>query len=204
MTNREADVPSAERSVIERLRAVVPRRGLSPAEAVAVAEVQASKLLKLAGVTQPPVPAEQIVRDRLGIRVVRRRGWPTSGMATTVKGRWVIVLKTEEAAVRNIYTVCHELKHALDDPFVEWLYPTVRARSPEDRAEEICDLFAANFLMPQAWVKADWTSQDSPDIAALARRYGVSVAAMSYRLDQLRLKLPHPRCAGMRRMGVAA
>lgn len=198
-----ASVRNAERSVIGQLRAVVPRRGLSPAEAVAVAELQATKLLKLAGVTTPPVPAERIVRDLLGIRVVRRRRWPTSGMATTVKGKWVIVVKAEEAAVRNTYTIGHEAKHALDDPFVEWLYPTIHGRSPEDRAEAICDLFAANLLMPRAWVKADWQRQEAPDVGALARRYGVSGVAMGYRLDQLRLKLPHPRCAGIRRIGAA-
>lgn len=195
---------SADRSVIGALRAVVPRRGLSPAEAVAVAELQATKLLKLAGVSGPPVPAERIVRDLLGVRVVRRRNWPTSGMATTVKGKWVIVVKAEEAAVRNTYTICHEAKHALDDPFIEWLYPTIRRCSPEDRAERVCDLFAANLLMPRGWVRDDWQGQDTPDVAALARRYGVSVQAMDYRLDQLRLKLPSPRCAGMRRIGVVA
>ena len=192
---------SAEPTVIEQLRAVVPRRGLSPAEAVAVAELQATKLLKLSGVTAPPVP-ENVIADLPGIRVSRRRGWPTSGLAATIGADWVLVLRAEEAGVRQRFSLAHEFKHVLDDPFIEWLYPTIRRRSPEDRAESICDLFAANLLMPRAWVKADWASQGIQDVARLARRYRVSEVAMSYRLDQLRLKLPHPRCAGARRMGV--
>jgi Zn-dependent peptidase ImmA (M78 family) len=190
--------------VIDELRAVVPRRGLSPAEAVAVAELQAAKLLKAAGVTAPPVPAEQLVSELLGIRVRRRSNWPTSGLATTVKDGWVIVVKTEEAGVRQTFSISHEAKHILDDPFIEWLYPTMRGRSPEDRAEEICDRFAANLLMPRAWVKADWASKGIQDVERLARRYRVSRLAMSYRLDQLALRMPRPRCGGIRRIGVAA
>lgn len=194
---------SAERPVVEQLRAVVPRRGLSPAEAVAVAELQAAKFLKLAGVIAPPVP-ERIIMDLPGIRVSRRRGWPTSGLATTVKNGWVIVLRAEEAAVRQRFSLAHEFKHILDDPSIEWLYPTIHGRSPEERAEGICDHFAANLLMPRAWVKADWASRGIQDVDRLARRYQVSRPAMSYRLDQLRLSLPRPRCAGNRRIGVAA
>jgi hypothetical protein len=193
---------SAEPTVIEQLRAVVPRRGLSPAEAVAVAELQATKFLKLTGVTAPPVPSK-IIADLPGIRVSRRSGWPTSGFTTPVGGGWVVILRAEEAGVRQRFSLAHEFKHVLDDPFIEWLYPTIRRRSPEDRAEAICDLFAANLLMPRSWVKADWASQGIQDVARLARRYRVSEVAMSYRLDQLRLKLPRPRCAGMRRIGAA-
>jgi Zn-dependent peptidase ImmA (M78 family) len=191
-------------SVIDDLQAVVPRRGLSPAEAVAVAELQAAKLLKAAEVTTPPVPAEQMVSELLEVRVRRRSNWPTSGLATTVKDGWVIVVKAEEAGVRQTFSISHETKHILDDPFIEWLYPTMRGRSPEDRAEEICDRFAANLLMPRAWVKADWASKGIQDVERLARRYRVSRLAMSYRLDQLALRMPRPRCGGIRRIGVAA
>lgn len=190
--------------VLDELQAVVPRRGLSPAEAVAVAELQAAKLLRAAGVTAPPVPAEQLVSELLGVRIRRRSNWPTSGLATTVKDGWVIVVKGEEAGVRQTFSISHEAKHILDDPFIEWLYPTTRGRSPEDRAEEICDRFAANLLMPRAWVKADWASKGIQDVERLARRYRVSRLAMSYRLDQLALRMPRPRCGGIRRIGVAA
>jgi Zn-dependent peptidase ImmA (M78 family) len=182
---------------------VVPRRGLSPAEAVAVAELQTAKLLKAAAVTGPPVP-ESVIVDLPRVRVSRRRGWPTSGLATTVKDGWVIVLRAEEAGVRQRFSLAHEFKHVLDDPSIEWLYPTVRGRSPEDRAEQICDWFAANVLMPRAWVKADWASHGIQDVERLARRYQVSRLAMGYRLDQLGLRMPHPRCGGIRRIGVAA
>jgi Zn-dependent peptidase ImmA (M78 family) len=95
----------------------------------------------------------------------------------------------------------HEFKHVLDDPFIEWLYPTRSGFGPEDRAERICDYFAACVLMPKMWVKRDWAGGGIQDIARLARRYGVSQVAMAVRLSELRLLPPTPRCAGTTRIG---
>jgi uncharacterized protein DUF955 len=190
----------AEPAVIDQLRAVVPMRGLSPAEARRIAELQAAKLLAAVGATAPPVP-ETVIADLPRVRVSRRANWPTSGLATTTKAGWVIVVRAEEAGVRQRFSVAHEFKHVLDDPFIEWLYPTIRAQSPEDRAEETCNYFAACLLMPKTWVKRDWAggTQDADD---LARRYHVSRRSMTWRLEQIGLRMPMPRCAGIRRIGV--
>jgi predicted transcriptional regulator len=193
---------STQPDVIEELRAVVPRRGLSPAEARRVAELQAAKLLQAAGIVSPPVP-EAVIADLPGLRISRRSNWPTSGLATTTKAGWVIVVRAEEAAVRQRFSVAHEFKHVLDDPFIEWLYPTIRERSPEDRAEDICNHFAACVLMPKGWIKRDW-GEGIQQIDRLARRYDVSRQAMGWRVEQLRLRMPPPRCAGIRRTGVTA
>jgi Zn-dependent peptidase ImmA (M78 family) len=83
----------------------------------------------------------------------------------------------------------------IDDAFIEGLYPTVRAISPEERAEQVCDHFAANVLMPKTWIKRDF-GNGIQDVDRLARRYRVSTAAMTYRLTQLGLLEPAPRCAG--------
>lgn len=57
-TSRRASQP--ERSVLTVLRALVPRRALEPGQAEYVAELQANRLLELAGRPEPPIPDELI------------------------------------------------------------------------------------------------------------------------------------------------
>jgi Zn-dependent peptidase ImmA (M78 family) len=186
--------------LLARLRELVPRRGLSPAEAKLIAERQAAILLSHAAVGKPAVD-ESIVTDLPFLAVTHRPGFPTSGMATQTDSGWVIVLRAEEAKVRQRFSLIHEFKHVLDDPFIEWLYPTKNGYSPEDRAERTCDYFAACVLMPRMWIKRDWASGGIQDIARLARRYRVSQVAMAVRLAELHLLPPTPRCAGTNRKG---
>jgi Zn-dependent peptidase ImmA (M78 family) len=186
--------------LLRRLRALVPRRGLSPAEARQIAERQAAILLASADITEPAVP-DELVTDLPFITVTRRADFPTSGMATETRAGWVIVIRAAEAQVRQRFSMVHELKHVLDDPFIEWMYPTRGSYGPEDRAERICDYFAACVLMPKMWIKRDWGSGGIQDIAKLARRYRVSQVAMAVRLSELRLLPPTPRCAGTTRIG---
>src|SRR5271166_3489432 len=128
--------------LLQRLRGLVPRRGLSPAEARYIAERQAALLLAHAGIEKPAVPGS-LITDLSFVTVTHRPGFPTSGMATQTDSGWVIVLRAEEAKVRQRFSMFHEFKHVLDDPFIEWMYPTKHGQSPEDRAERICDYFAA-------------------------------------------------------------
>jgi Zn-dependent peptidase ImmA (M78 family) len=186
--------------LLERLRDLVPRRGLSPAEARHIAERQAAILLAHHDVEHPAVPGS-IVSELPFVSVTRRPGFPTSGMATQTASGWVIVLRAEEAKTRQRFSLIHEFKHVLDDPFIEWLYPTRNGYSPEERAENICDYFAACVLMPRTWIKRDWAGGGIQDIDRLARRYRVSRVAMAVRLAELRLLPPRPRCAGTTRMG---
>lgn len=185
--------------LLERLRELVPRRGLSPAEAKLITERQAAVLLAHAGIEKPAVN-EDIITELPFVTVTRRPGFPTSGMATQTDSGWVIVLRAEEAKVRQRFSLIHEFKHVLDDPYIEWLYPTRNAYSPEDRAERICDYFAACVLMPRRWVKRDW-GNGIQDLDRLARRYNVSRVAMGVRLAELKLIGPTPRCAGTTRTG---
>ena len=185
--------------LLARLREVVPRRGLSPAEAKLIAERQAAILLACAGIEKPAV-TENLVTELPFLAVTYRSGFPTSGMATQTETGWVIVLRAEEAKVRQRFSLIHEFKHVLDDPFIEWMYPTRNAYSPEDRAERICDYFAACVLMPRRWIKRDW-GNGIQDLDRLARRYNVSRVAMGVRLAELKLIGPTPRCAGTTRTG---
>jgi hypothetical protein len=200
MTLTATNTKTPTTGLLARLRELVPHRGLSPAEARQIAERQAAILLTHTGIEQPAVP-ESIVTDLPFLAVTHRPGFPTSGMATQTDSGWVIVLRADEAKVRQRFSLIHEFKHVLDDPFIEWLYPTRDAYSPEDRAERICDYFAACVLMPKMWIKRDWAGGGIQDIARLARRYRVSQVAMAVRLAELRLLPPAPRCAGTTRTG---
>ena len=62
-----------------------------------------------------------------------------------------------------------------------------------ERAEQICDHFAACLLMPRLWLKRAWAEgEQSP--GTLARRFDVSRAAMSIRLRQIGLVDNTSRC----------
>lgn len=189
--------------LLERLRALVPPRALTPSEAKLIAERQASILLANAQIDCPAVPSD-LITDLPFVTVTHRPGFPTSGMATQTDSGWVIVLRAEEAKVRQRFSLAHEFKHVLDDPFIEKLYPAHGGYSAHERAEWTCDYFAACLLMPRMWVKRDWAGGGIQDIDRLARRYRVSRLAMAVRLSELRLLPTVPRCAGTTRAGGAS
>jgi Zn-dependent peptidase ImmA (M78 family) len=181
--------------MIARLRALVPRRPLGICEAESIAERQANRLRGELGVLGPSI-AEEDLASLSWLTITRREGFPTSGMATKTDYGWIIVLNSEEAVVRQRFSLAHEIKHVLDDGLIDLaggLYPGTRGYSADERTERVCDRFAAALLMPKVLLRADW-SDGLQDVARLAKRYHVSRAAMSVRLSQLGLIEPPPRC----------
>lgn len=104
-----------------------------------------------------------------------------AGFSQWAKGRWLIVLNASEPAVRQRFSMAHEYKHVLDSPFIGVLYPAQSGQSADERAEQICDHFAACLLMPRAWVKRAWV-EGVQDTKRLAYRFDVSPQAMETRL----------------------
>ena len=178
--------------VVRSLRDLVPIRPLTSIEAMRVAELQATRLLELAGVTQPPV-SEQIIAGLPRIQVERMTPAPVSGATQWSQGRWLIVLNGSEPVVRQRFSLAHEFKHVLDNPFISVLYPDQALLSRRERAEQICDYFAACLLMPRPWVKRAWV-KGRQEVPALAGRFHVSRLAMQVRLTQIGLVEPAPRC----------
>lgn len=171
--------------LLEQLRQLVPQRPLGFTEARRIAETQATRLLSAIGATEPAIVTDALT-DALGISVQRQNGLPTSGLTTQAGNGWVVVLSADEATARARFSLVHEIKHILDDPLIDWLYRPSGGQSAELIAERICDCFAAAVLMPKAWIKRDW-GNGHQNLRNLAARYGVSMAAMSYRLGELRL-----------------
>lgn len=179
-------------SVLHQLRQLMPQRAVSDLEARGIAERQAMRLLRLSGITEPHVPGS-IIAELPRIKVEVRSGLPASGAThwDAAAKVWHIRLRSQDAAVRQRFSLAHELKHVIDHPVIDRAYPTIGRRHSRVRAEAVCDYFAACLLMPRPWVKAAWTS-GVQEIESLAELFGVSTQAMTYRLVDLGL-LPSTR-----------
>lgn len=178
MLIRDADIT-------ERLRELMPSRSITWSEAHAIAELQATLLLQMQFVSEPPVP-QFVIASLPGVVVDWRSGWPTSGMAVRARSHWRIVLRADESRQRQRFSLAHEYKHVLDDPVIHRLHNHLSPERRQERIERLCNYFAACLLMPRAWLKRDWCNgiQRSQE---LARRYYVSTEAMTIRLSELGL-----------------
>jgi Zn-dependent peptidase ImmA (M78 family) len=188
-------VEDAPTGTIARLRTLVPRRPLGVREAETVAERQADRLRSDLRVLGPRL-AEADLCTLAWLTITRQEDFPIAGVSTKTDYGWLIVLRANDAMVRQRFTLAHELKHILDDGLLTvggGLYPPIRGYSPHERAERICDRFAGALLMPKILLRADW-ADGLQDIAKLAKRYDVSRDAMSVRLSQLGLLEAIPRC----------
>ncbi len=94
--------------------------------------------------------------------------------------------------MRNRWTLAHELKHILDHPFIDRLYPDLIHQDARRRAERAADYFAACLLIPRPMLKRLW-GNGTQDVEALADVFAVSTQAMSYRLQQTGLAEPTSR-----------
>jgi len=175
----------ADEDAISILRRLLPARAMTWSEAHSIAERQAALLLDLLNIAEPPVP-QFVISSLPGIVVDWREDWPTSGMAVKARSHWRIVLKTSEPRQRQRFSLAHEFKHVLDDPVIDRTHAHLKPHRQQERAERLCNYFAACLLMPRPWIKHDYYG-GLQNVRALARRYYVSQEAMTTRLSELGL-----------------
>lgn len=188
MSRRAGTLVTDDVDIIGRLRDLMPKRAISWSEAHNVAERQAELLLRLNHVDEPAVP-QFVISSLPGIVVDWRANWPTSGMVVEAGSHWRIVLRSSEGRQRQRFTLAHEFKHVLDDEVIDLMSRHLEPGQRRERAERLCNHFAASLLMPRAWIKHDYcTGMQRP--RDLARRYFVSVEAMTTRLSELGLTGP--------------
>ena len=182
-------------SLLYKLRSLLPERQLRRYEALRIAELQANRLLELAGIDEPGTP-DVLITGLPFLQVILRRDLPegASGMANWLKPRWVVLLNKTEPAVRRRFSLWHEFKHIIDHERAEVLYEGLSARD----IESVADYFAACVLMPKKIVKRLF-GQGHHEPADLAAMFGVSEIAMRYRLSQLGLTERYARCANATR-----
>ena len=102
-------------SLLFELRALLPKRRLSYAEALRITELQANHLLEWAALDEPGVPSELITQLPF-VRVVVRDDTPAdiSGGTVWLKPRWLIVLSALDSPARIRFSLFHEFKHVVD------------------------------------------------------------------------------------------
>jgi Zn-dependent peptidase ImmA (M78 family) len=168
---------------LTELRLVRPTRRLTRVEARRVVERQAAKLLRLREAFEAPIP-EEVITHLPRVEVHRSYGLGSlSGVCHWEGNHWRITVNARHALVRQRFTIAHEFAHVLDAPFKRVVRPEL--------AEELADYFAASVLMPKRLIKKVW-GEGLQDIPALARHFNVSVKAMRWRIDELRLEDVEP------------
>lgn len=173
-----------ERGVLALLRALAPRRSLNQAETEYLAELQANRLLELAGFPQLPIPNE-LITELPRIRVHSDLELPVSGSAQWVSGRWLLTINGGEPSTRQRFSLAHEFKHVIDHRHVDLLY------SSDEQAEHAADFFAACLWMPKRETKRVW-GEGTQGLSALSQMFAVSPPAMARRLQHLGLRDPAP------------
>jgi Zn-dependent peptidase ImmA (M78 family) len=165
---------------------------LTPSETFRLAELQANRLLEHFEIRTLAVP-EELVGELPRIRIEYEPNLPISGSAHWNGRYWVITLSADEPAVRQRFSLMHEFKHVLDHTTKQYLYGDRPHQTAAEQAERVADYFAACLLMPKRVIKSLWY-QGQQNIGQLAQTLQVSPAALRYRLNQLGLTDPPPRC----------
>lgn len=113
-------------------------------------------------------------------------------------GTAVIGVNALESETRQRFTIAHEIGHLVlhdaelhvDEDFGV-RFRDARSGQAVDAAEIEANQFASHLLMPAAFLRKDVRAHavvdldDSETIEQLARKYGVSVQAMTFRLAKL-------------------
>ena len=190
-------------SPLTQLRRIMPMRPLRFDEAKRVAELQAARLLQVGAMTVGRV-GEELITELPRLDVCYRHGLVGSGVTTWERGAWRIAINADEPAVRQRFTLAHELKHVLDASHEDAIYGHLPIGPARQRhIEAICDHFAACLLMPRPQVKRLW-GQGRQDLGVLAAYFDVSHQAMLIRLQNLGLVDRLPRCVGWEQLGSLA
>jgi Zn-dependent peptidase ImmA (M78 family) len=166
-------------------------------------EILANELIQHFSSGDLPVDVEHIAR-KLHCIVSRYGLKPNiSGLLIREQGQVVIAVNPNDAPVRQRFTIAHEIGHLVMHPGRPLLVDAdvrVNLRTPTagfatELEETQANQFAAALLMPAERVRKEVDKirrvrrDANPDVESLALRFGVSSAAMQYRLINLGLSL---------------
>lgn len=161
-------------------------------------ETKAEQVLSDLNIKSTPVPVEEIA-SRAHIKISRAPSKDFSGLLIRKDGHALIGVSSDEAPVRQRFTIAHELGHFYlhpnKDAFVDYRN---HKDSKKDAATTIkerqANMFAAALLMPRKNLTKDFRNiakglSDDEACTILAKRYEVSDDAMKFRLKNLGLQL---------------
>lgn len=163
-------------------------------------EEQVSTLLLQEGVDSYPVPVEKIALS-LGVDVMPYNlGDEVSGILAINDGKGTIGYNLQHSKGRQRFTVAHELGHYImhrnskkelfvDKDYIVKFRSNKKYSSTELKQEKEANAFAAALLMPKNFVlnelSKEQTITENDLIEVLAKRFEVSVPAMTYRIADL-------------------
>lgn len=138
------------------------------------------------GGAELPVPVEQIAEDLLGLSVAESEELQVSGLLLPAEHEvWLNALEARESPGRRRFTIAHEVGHWVCQ-CLEGRVAPIFCRSTDvgvgegRQLEREANVFAAELLMPEPLVRAEWPRATS--CAELAAWFGVSDNAMHWRL----------------------
>lgn len=185
-------------NLIAELRGIAPQRPLTYGESLQVARVQAARLRRWAGATDPDINLIWLVEQRAvpvhfvpSYKLQEESGLTTNGVAGTLQ----VFINRNEPEARQRFSLLHEWKHVLDFDQADTLHAKLGSGNQHVKAqmiEWICNEFAGHVLMPTGLVKRIWFN--TQNLTLTATMFNVSVEAMAKRLERLGLmgepKLP--------------
>jgi Zn-dependent peptidase ImmA (M78 family) len=154
------------------------------------AQAEALRLLREAGIVEPPVNPIKIAKELVGVKVDFVTFTPeeknVSGFYDAEEN--AIFVNSEEYPLRQTFTVAHELGHKiLHEEWAKSADYKVLLRDPEqtgdeDFREKEANAFAANLLMPRFMMDRYW---EKLSVSELSQLFAVSVPAIKARLSFL-------------------
>ncbi len=165
----------------------------------------AQRLLALGEVEREPVPVRQLAR--LAGASIRVGDLPDelSGFLLRQADGAIIGVNEDHVETRQRFTIAHEIGHLLLHPERSYLdrrlipsyYRDDKSGTAESLVEIQANQFAADLLMPKSLLRRalgkdgiDLEEEDS--VSRLAKRFGVSRQALTYRLINLELARTSP------------
>lgn len=164
----------------------------------------AEQLLSRSGITKPPVDVVKIARSlKVDVRPAPTDDELSGFLIRDAEGSVATIgVNNRHSSARQRFTIGHELGHYLlhrgERLHVDQRGSGFAVHRPDNRSstgeqeEEIeANLFAAELLMPIGFLDADLAQEAALDIAGerqlarLAKRYGVSAQALTFRLANL-------------------
>lgn len=162
-------------------------------------ERHAEQLLRLAEISEPPIPVERIAKLRGAIvRYVPFDG-ELSGMLYKNNQQVIIGVNANHHKTRQRFTIAHELGHLelqhqekihIDRSIPIILLRDERSSQAIDQAEIDANAFAAALLMPVYMIRKSLAGgsldlEDDAKLRKLADQYKVSLQAIVYRLTNV-------------------
>ncbi len=166
-----------------------------------VINARVSKILGSGSSTTLPIDIEAIAIAR-GLKVVAYKLGPdVSGLLSIENGKGTIAYNETDSPVRQRFTIAHELGHyelhkEKSHLFVDqqFIYRSQNSKNTEVNKimEQEANLFASMILMPTSIVRKEFEKMQfdlgsEGTIDELAKKFKVSVAAMTIRINDLGL-----------------